>query len=63
MKTKEAILYTARSFARSGNFRPSHCEVRLMLNDLIDNQEYAQNHAVKRVWKLLADAGRLEGAL
>jgi len=59
MKTTEAIQETARYFASVGEFSPSHCDVRCMINDLtqdnprIVREGYNQDLAHKRVCNLL----------
>jgi hypothetical protein len=62
MNTTEAIQEAARYFASVGEFSPSHCDVRCMINDLTqDNARivrdgYNQDLAHKRVCNLLKTA-------
>ena len=49
MTTKEAIRYTAELFIENKKERPSETDIRLTLNDLVDDHEYAQALAVKQV--------------
>ena len=53
MKTNEAIQEAARYFVSINKTNASHCDIRLVLNELVDNDAYAQNYAVKRVQKIL----------
>jgi hypothetical protein len=59
MTIKEAIQEAARYFASVGDFSPSHCDVRCMINDLtqdnprIVREGYNQDLAHKRVCNLL----------
>jgi len=49
MTTKDAIKYTASLFVENKKERPSETDIRLTLNDLVDDHEYAQGWAVKQV--------------
>jgi hypothetical protein len=59
MKINDAIQETARHFASVGEFSPSHCDVRCMINDLthenprIVREGYNQDVAFARVCNLL----------
>lgn len=48
MTTKQAIQYTASHFI-SREEKPSETDIRLILNDLVDDHDYAQNWSVKQV--------------
>ena len=48
MTTKEAIRETASFFIEKGE-SPSETDIRLTLNDLVDNHDYAQGWAVGQV--------------
>lgn len=48
MTTREAIRETASFFIKKGE-DPSETDIRLTLNDLVDNHDYAQGWAVKQV--------------
>jgi hypothetical protein len=62
MTIKEAIQQTAQYFASVGEFSPSHCDVRCMINDLtqdnarIVREGYNQDLAFTRVCNLLKSA-------
>jgi len=62
MTIKDAIQQTARYFASVGEFSPSHCNVRCMINDLtqynarIVRDGYNQDLAFARVCNLLKSA-------
>lgn len=62
MKIKESIQQTAQHFANVGEFSPSHCDVRCMINDLtqdnarIVREGYNQDVAFARVCNLLKTA-------
>lgn len=62
MTLKEAIQEAVRYFAGVGEFSPSHCDVRCMINDLTqDNARivrdgYNQDLAFARVCNLLKSA-------
>lgn len=62
MKIKESIEQVAQYFASVGEFFPSHCDVRCMINDLtqdnarIVREGYNQDLAHKRVCNLLKAA-------
>jgi hypothetical protein len=62
MTIKDAIQQTAQHFASVGDFSPSHCDVRCMINDLtqenplIVREGYSQELAHKRVCNLLKAA-------
>ena len=54
----------ADHFAQSRNFRPSHCDVRCVCNDILDSyardgyavpHHYSQDKAHKEVCKILAN--------
>ena len=56
----------ADGFAGSGNFTPTHCDVRCAVNDLLDGLErdghdvrhdYNQNRAFRQVRRLLGGKG------
>lgn len=59
MTIKDAIQQAAQYFASVGDFSPSHCDVRCMINDLtrdnprIMREGYNQDLAHKRVCNLL----------
>jgi hypothetical protein len=59
---KDAIQEAARYFASLGEFSPSHCDVRCMINDLtqdnprIVREGYNQDAAFARVCNLLKTA-------
>jgi hypothetical protein len=48
MTTREAIRETASFFIEKGE-TPSETDIRLTLNDLVDNHDYAQGWAVAQV--------------
>ena len=48
MTTKQAIQSTASFFIEKKE-RPSETDIRLTLNDLVDNHDYAQGWAVRQV--------------
>jgi len=48
MTTKDAIRETASYFIERGE-NPSETDIRLTLNDLVDNHDYAQAWAVRCV--------------
>jgi len=48
MTTKQAIQSTASFFIEKKE-RPSETDIRLTLNDLVDDHDYAQAWAVKQV--------------
>jgi len=48
MTPKQAIQYTASFFIEKKE-RPSETDIRLTLNDLVDDHDYAQAWAVKQV--------------
>ena len=48
MTTKQAIQSTASYFIEKKE-RPSETDIRLTLNDLVDDHEYAQGWAVRQV--------------
>jgi hypothetical protein len=48
MTTKEAIRYTAELFIEKKE-RPSETDIRLTLNDLVYDHNYAQGWAVRQV--------------
>jgi hypothetical protein len=62
MNTTEAIQRTAQYFASVGEFSPSHCDVRCMINYLtqdnprIVREGYNQDIAHKRVCNILKSA-------
>lgn len=62
MTIKDAIQQTAQHFASVGDFSPSHCDVRCMINDLtqynarIVREGYNQDVAFARVCNLLKAA-------
>ena len=62
MTIKYAIQQTAQYFASVGEFSPSHCDVRCMINDLtqdnsrIAREGYNQDVAFARVRNLLKTA-------
>lgn len=62
MTIKDAIHEAARYFASVGDFSPSHCDVRCMINDLtqenprIVREGYNQDVAFARVCNLLKTA-------
>ena len=62
MNIKDAIQQTAQHFASIGEFSPSHCDVRCMINDLtqdnarIVREGYNQDVAFARVLNLLKTA-------
>jgi hypothetical protein len=62
MTIKDAIQQTAQYFASIGEFSPSHCDVRCMINDLtqdnarIVREGYNQDVAFARVLNLLKKA-------
>jgi hypothetical protein len=62
IKIKDAIEQTAQYFASVGEFSPSHCDVRCMINDLtqdnprIVREGYNQDVAFARVCNLLKSA-------
>ena len=62
MTIKDAIQQTAQHFASIGEFSPSHCDVRCMINDLTQNnarivrEGYNQDVAFTRVCNLLKTA-------
>ena len=62
MNTIEAIQETARHFASIGEFSPTRCDVRCMINDLtqdnprIVREGYNQDAAFARVCNLLKTA-------
>ena len=66
MTIKDAIQQTAQYFASVGEFSPSHCDVRCMINDLtqdnarIVREGYNQDLAHKRVCNLLFAAAFLK---
>jgi len=59
MTITQAIEQAAQYFASVGEFFPSHCDVRCMINDLtqdnarISREGYNQNLAFKRVRNIL----------
>ena len=59
MTIKDAIQQTAQHFASIGDFSPSHCDVRCLINDLtqgnarIVREGYNQDVAFARVRNLL----------
>lgn len=55
MKLKEAIETAARMFAQRGEYRPSHCDVRCTINELVD-RSYSQDRAFQKVRSILAGA-------
>lgn len=57
MKTNDAILELAQCLKDSDDI--SETTIRCALNELVDNQGYAQDRAVKRVRKLIKDYRRL----
>lgn len=62
MNMTDAIQQTAQHFASVGEFSPSHCDVRCMINDLtqenprIVREGYNQDVAFARVCNLLKTA-------
>lgn len=62
MNVKEAINEAARHFAQAGNFRPSHCDVRCLINDLTEDNPgvrargYDQDRAHNAVCRILSAA-------
>jgi hypothetical protein len=62
MTIKDAIQQAAQHFASVGEFSPSHCDVRCMINDLtqdnprIVREGYNQDVAFARVCNLLKSA-------
>jgi hypothetical protein len=62
MTIKQAIEQAAQYFASVGEFFPSHCDVRCMINDLtqdnarISLEGYNQDLAFKRVRNILKAA-------
>lgn len=66
MNVNEAIIATVQHFKDLGNFTPSHCDVRCMINDLTqDNARiveygYSQDRAFKRVRSALATLRKYE---
>ena len=62
MNMTDAIQQTAQHFASVGEFSPSHCDVRCMINDLtqdnprIVREGYNQDVAFARVLNLLKKA-------
>ncbi len=62
----EVYATIADGFAGSGNFTPTHCDVRCAVNDLLDmldrggaevNHEYSQDRAFQQVRRLLGGKG------
>ena len=66
MTVNEAIKEAARYFKARGNYSPSHCDVRCFVNDAtadnpnIVNKGYDQNHAHKRVCRLIEESCALD---
>jgi hypothetical protein len=66
MTLKEAIQEAARYFAGVGEFSPTHCDIRCMINDLtqdnarIVREGYNQDLAFARVCNLLKSASILQ---
>lgn len=62
MNISNAIEYAAQYFASVGEFNPSHCDVRCLINDMTqDNPRivrdgYNQDHAFARVRNILKNA-------
>ncbi len=57
MKTNLAVNYLARVLRDADD--TSETTIRCALNELVDDENYAQDRAVKRVRKLIADYRRL----
>jgi hypothetical protein len=55
MKLQDAIQTAARVFAQRGQYRPSHCDVRCTINDLVD-RHYNQDRAFRKVRAILTGA-------
>jgi hypothetical protein len=58
MKTNDAIITLARAMRDADD--TSACTIRCALNDMVDDEYYAQDRAVKRVRKLIKDYRRLK---
>jgi hypothetical protein len=58
MKTNDAINELARSLRDAQD--TSETTIRCALNDMVDDEYYAQDRAVKRVRKLIHDYRRLK---
>lgn len=62
MNINQAIETAAQMFAQSGEFSPSHCDVRCAINDLtqenprIVREGYSQDRAFQRVRAILRNA-------
>lgn len=61
MTTKEAIKEAASFFIETGR-NPSETDIRLTLNDLVTNHDYAQAWAVKQVKAQLRKVEELKSA-
>ena len=61
MRLQEAKYTVAAYFSNMEEYRPTHCDVRCMINDLYPN-EYNQDNAHKHVLKLLKIAQKLKEA-
>ena len=57
MKTNDAIIELARAMRDAQD--TSETTIRFALNELVDDENYAQDRAVKRVRKLIRDYRRL----
>lgn len=62
MKMREIYVMAAQHFASAGEFRPSHCDVRCTVNDIMEslsrdgygvNAYYSQDMAFRTVRRLL----------
>lgn len=49
MTTREAIRHVALYFINKRETNPSEADIRLCLNDLVSNHDYAQGWAVNQV--------------
>ena len=58
MKITNAINYLARSLRDADDI--SETTIRCTLNEIVDDENYAQDRAVKRVRKLIRDYRRLK---
>jgi hypothetical protein len=62
MNTTQAIEHAAQYFASIGEFNPSHCDVRCLINDMtqdnprIVREGYDQDRAFARVRNILKNA-------
>jgi hypothetical protein len=51
LSVRDAIDYSVAHFARAGNWKPTHCDVRCLINDLVGDVTYSQDNAYMSVLK------------